>query len=47
MDEALRDLVTRRTQERCEYCLLGQRYSQLRHHDRTFALTGVRLRATV
>jgi hypothetical protein len=32
MDEALRDLVRRRAQEQCEYCLLEQQYSELRHH---------------
>ena len=32
MDAATRDLVRRRAQNRCEYCLLPQAYSELTHH---------------
>lgn len=32
MDDALRELVRQRAGDRCEYCLLGQRDAELRHH---------------
>ena len=32
MDDATRDLVRRRAQNRCEYCLLPQAHSPLTHH---------------
>lgn len=32
MEDALRDFVRRRALDRCEYCLLGQREAELRHH---------------
>lgn len=32
MDAALREVVRRRAGEACEYCLLSQRYSEIRHH---------------
>jgi HNH endonuclease len=32
MDTATRDLVRRRADERCEYCQLHQKHSELRHH---------------
>jgi hypothetical protein len=31
MDAATRDFVRRRADNRCEYCLLGQEYSDLTH----------------
>ncbi len=32
MDAATRDLVRRRADHRCEYCLLAQEHSELSHH---------------
>lgn len=32
MDAATRDRVRRRAEDRCEYCRLSQRYSELTHH---------------
>ena len=32
MDAATRDFVRRRADNRCEYCLLRQKYSRLTHH---------------
>ena len=32
MDQALRDFVRQRAADKCEYCLLEQRHSELRHH---------------
>ncbi len=32
MDAATRDLVRRRADDRCEYCLLRQEHSELTHH---------------
>jgi len=32
MDAATRELVRRRANDRCEYCLLPQAYSELTHH---------------
>jgi hypothetical protein len=32
MDAATRDLIRRRAEDRCEYCLLSQGHSELTHH---------------
>ena len=32
MDASVQDLVRRRADNRCEYCLLRQEYSELTHH---------------